>query len=161
MIDLTRGLRHMAWANDRYFSGLASMPDAAFVVSYASDAWPVARQVTHLVGAAGWYRHCLTGAMWTDIAEPTSGSDLEPLRAYLGQLDAVLLEQGALPDGEVSFVDENGPCTALRSTILTQAIVHAAEHRTQIACALAANGFAGPSLDDIDLWAFEVWERVP
>lgn len=160
MIDLGRGLRHMAWANDRFLAGLASIPDAALTVSYAPDAWPVARLATHIVGAAEWYRYCLTGAMWTDIAEPVTGAQVEPLRAYLGELDAVLLEQAALPEAELSFVDEDGPRTALRSTLLTQAIVHAGEHRAQIACALAAHGFAGPSLDDIDLWAFEAWERA-
>ena len=160
MIDLTRGLRHMAWADDRFFAGLATVPDAALAVSYAPGAWPVAQLATHIVGAAEWYRYCLTGALWTDLAAPVTGADVEGLRSYLGELDAALLAQAALPDAEMSFTDEHGPRTALRSTLLTQAIVHAGEHRAQIACALAAHGFAGPSLDDIDLWAFEAWERA-
>ena len=160
MIDLARGLRHMAWANDRFFADLTRLPGSALAVSYAPDAWSVARLATHIVGGAEWYRHCLTGAMWTDIAVPVAGPQVDPLRVYLGELDGVLIEQAALPDGEVSFVDEDGPRTALRSTLLTQAVVHAVEHRAQIACALAAHGFAGPSLDDIDLWSFEAWERA-
>lgn len=160
MIDLTRGLRHMAWANDRYFAGLATLPDAALAVSYAPDAWPVARLAVHIVEAAEWYRYCLTGVSWTQLAAPVTGADIEVLRAYLGELDAVLLEQAGQADGDISFADEDGPRTALRSTLLTQAVVHAAEHRAQIACALAAHGFPGPSLDDIDLWAFEAWERA-
>jgi len=32
--------------------------------------------------------------------------------------------------------------------------MHATKHRAQIACALAASGFAAPCLDDLDLWAF-------
>ena len=136
------------------------MPDAALAVSYAPGAWHIAQLAAHIVGAAEWYRYCLTGALWTDLAEPVTGADIEGLRSYLGQLDAVLLAQAALADEEMSFTDEHGPRTALRSTLLTQAIVHAAEHRAQIACALAAHGFAGPSLDDIDMWAFEAWERA-
>lgn len=160
MIDLVRGLRHMAWANDRFFAALAALPPQALSVSYAPDAWPVRQLAVHIVGAAEWYRYCLTGARWTDLVEPATGADVEALRVYLGELDGVLLAQAAPPDTEMTFVDEDGPRTAWRSTLLTQAIVHATEHRTQIACALAAHGINGPSLDDLDLWAFEAWERA-
>ena len=160
MIDLTRALRHMAWADDRFFAGLATLPPEALTVSYAPDAWPVARLAVHIVGGAEWYRYCLTGASWTDLMEPTTGTDVEGLRRSLLELDALLLDQASLPDAVLSFRDEAGETQALRSTLLTQAVVHAAEHRTQIACALAAHGFAGPVLDDLDLWAFEAWERA-
>jgi len=42
-----------------------------------------------------------------------------------------------------------------RSTILSQAIHHATEHRAQIASALEAKGFTPINLDDLDLWEFE------
>jgi uncharacterized damage-inducible protein DinB len=43
-----------------------------------------------------------------------------------------------------------------RSTILSQSIHHATEHRAQIASALEAKGFKPVDLDELDLWAFEV-----
>ena len=43
-----------------------------------------------------------------------------------------------------------------RSTILSQAIHHATEHRAQLASALEAKGFKPMDLDELDLWAFEV-----
>ncbi len=43
-----------------------------------------------------------------------------------------------------------------RSTILSQAIHHATEHRAQIASALEAKGFTPVDLDELDLWAFEI-----
>ena len=43
-----------------------------------------------------------------------------------------------------------------RSTILSQAIHHATEHRAQIASALEAKGFTPVNLDDLDLWSYEI-----
>ncbi|MBU6245709.1 MAG: DinB family protein [Actinomycetales bacterium] len=160
MIELSRGLRHLAWANDRFFASLAELPPEALRVTYAPDAWAVDRLAMHIVGSSEWYRYCLTGAGWTDLAPPTTSDDVQALRRYLAELDAVLIEQGALDDGPVTFEDERGLTTALRSTILTQACMHGTEHRAQIACALAAAGFEAPSLDDLDLWAFAAHERA-
>ncbi len=159
MLDLARALRHLAWADNNFFAGLESLPAHAFQARYAADHWPVGQLAVHIVGAAEWYRYCLTGTQWTDLREPTQAADIPPLRTYLAELDATLLLQADQPDGLVTFTDEDGPRRALRSTILTQACLHAAEHRAQIACALDAGGFAGPSLDDLDLWAFERFEE--
>lgn len=156
--DTTRALRHLAWADDNFFAALEALPDQAFQARYAQQHWTVGELAVHIVGAAEWYRYCLTGAQWTELREPISGADIAPLRTYLAELDATLLQEAGQPDGVVSFTDEHGPRTALRSTILTQACLHAAEHRAQIACALDAGGFTGPVLDDLDLWAFERFE---
>jgi uncharacterized damage-inducible protein DinB len=43
-----------------------------------------------------------------------------------------------------------------RSSILSQAIHHATEHRAQIASALEAKGFTPVNLDDLDLWSYEI-----
>ncbi len=43
-----------------------------------------------------------------------------------------------------------------RSTILSQSIHHATEHRAQIASALEAKGFKPVNLDDLDLWSYEI-----
>jgi uncharacterized damage-inducible protein DinB len=159
MIELSRGLRHLAWANDRFFASLAELPPEALRASYAPEAWPVDRLAMHIVGSSEWYRYCLAGAGWTELAPPATAADGQALRRYLAELDAALIEQGMRDDGPVTFEDERGLTTALRSTILTQACMHGTEHRAQIACALAASGFEAPSLDDLDLWAFAAHER--
>lgn len=160
MIGIERGLRHLTWANDRFFAALAELPPEAFAVSYAPDAWSVGRLATHIVGSTEWYRYCLTGAGWTDLQPVANREDVERQRRYLAELETVLIEQAALPDELLTFEDEQGESSALRSTLLTQAIMHATEHRAQIACALEANEFPGPSLDDLDLWSFAAWERA-
>lgn len=159
MTDMTRALRHLAWTNNKLFAELAALPPAALDARYVPSAWPVSQLAVHFVGSSEWYCYCLAGMQWTDLTPPANSADLERLRARLADLDAVLIAQASLPDDLVEFEDENGLRTALRSTILAQACMHAAEHRAQIACALEVNGFPGLTLDDYDVWAFEEFER--
>lgn len=157
MIDLTRGLRHMAWANDRFYAQLAVLPSDALQARYAPDAWSVGRLAVHIINGAEWYRYCLTGVEWTDLS-PLVG-DVPAMRSYLAELDALLLAEADKPEGHVTFEDEDGPARALRSTLLTQAVIHAAEHRAHMATALEVAGAGRIDLDALDLWAFEAWER--
>jgi uncharacterized damage-inducible protein DinB len=159
VIDLTRSLRHLAWADARLFEDLAALPPEALQARYAPEAWTVGHLAMHIVGGAEWYAYCLDGEQWTDLAIPESAADLRALAVRLADLDAILLAQAALPDETVDFIDEDGPSSALRSTILSQACLHSTEHRAQIACALEVTGQSGVTLDDHDLWAFESHER--
>lgn len=156
---MTRSLRHLSWADTRFFDGLAALPPEALQARYAPDAWTVGHLAMHIVGGAEWYAHCLAGTPWTDLSMPQGPEDVRLLAARLAELDALLLEQAALADERVDFVDEDGPRSAQRSTILAQACLHSTEHRAQIACALEVTGHQGVILDDYDLWAFEESER--
>jgi uncharacterized damage-inducible protein DinB len=164
MIGLDRALRHLAWSDAWMFDRLAELPAEAMLARYAPEAWPVAQLAIHIVGGAEWYRYCLTGAMWTDLTPPSfEAVALQEytvsLKSHQAEIDAVLLEQATLAEEEMAFTDEDGPKTALRSTILTEAVLHGIEHRAQIGAALAAGGFDGFALDDVDLWAFEKHHR--
>jgi uncharacterized damage-inducible protein DinB len=161
MIELTRALGHLGWADDAFFAGLVTLPDQALTCTLAPGEWTVGELATHIVGGAEWYRYCLTGQSWTDLRPARGSGDVQALREHLAILDATLLAQVTEVDDRVRFTDENGPRTALRSTILTQACLHAAEHRAQIASALLVNGFSAPVLDDLDLWAYELAEGGP
>lgn len=164
MIELTRSLRHLGWADAWMFERLADLPPEAMLARYAPESWSVARLALHIVGGAEWYRYCLTGAPETDVYP--GDVDLEALRTHvlgqrehLAELDALLLAQAHLPDGLLTILEDGGSFTAMRSTILSQACLHGVEHRAQIACALEVDGYGGFALDDIDLWAFETYER--
>lgn len=159
MIALSRALRHLQWADDRFFAALAALPDSAMAARYSPDAWSAGQLAVHIVEGAEWYRFCLTGTPWAGPHSAATTADRQALRNYLGELDDVLMAEAVRPDDEVSFQDEDGPRSALRSTILSQACLHAAEHRAQIACAVEAAGAGRIDLDALDLWAFESWER--
>lgn len=156
----SRALRHCAWADAKLFDALATLPEAALDARYAPTAWSVRQLAVHIVEGAEWYAYCLRGRPWTDMQAPRDHADLRMLAERLAALNALLLEEGDLPDDRVTFDDEDGPRTVMRSTLLAQACLHSIEHRTQIACALEVSGIGGVVLDDYDLWAFEVHERI-
>ncbi|MEJ6574662.1 MAG: hypothetical protein QNL78_06045, partial [Actinomycetes bacterium] len=72
---------------------------------------------------------------------------------HLSKLDQLLIETSKLDDCEILYKNERGPAKALRSTILSQAVAHTAEHKGQIATILKMHGFH-LDLDVYDLWAF-------
>jgi hypothetical protein len=67
-------------------------------------------------------------------------------------LDAVKLD-----DEQLEFTNYSGNLVRRwRSTILSQAIHHATEHRAQIAEAIGAQEFVRLNLDNMDLWSYEI-----
>jgi len=155
MVDMTRALRHLAWADERFFTQFAGLPVEAMGARYAPGHWPAGRLAAHVIGGASWYRYCLTGTPELDVTWVRTPADVGGLIPQLLEIDAVLLEQAAFPDEPVTYTDEDGPRTVMRSTLLSQACLHAAEHRAQISCALEASGLPGIVLDDLDFWSFE------
>lgn len=160
MIDMTRAMRHLAWSDAWLLESLADYPADAFGARFAPQAQSVGELVKHIIDGAEWYRYCLTGTTWTEIPVVTSASQVESLRAHLRFVDDELATQAALDDERMQFEDENGPASALRSTLLAEACLHAVEHRAQIAAALEASGFSPLRLEDADLWAFERFEAA-
>ena len=90
---------------------------------------------------------------------PETMTDLNSLQEQLTEFDSKILSQSELPDEYITIKQNEGSWDALRSTILAEAIYHSAEHRTQLIDALESKGFSPISLDDLDLWRFESFER--
>ena len=86
-------------------------------------------------------------------------ADLDLLKEQLKEFDAKIAAEAQLPDEYITIVEGEKSWPNLRSTILAEAIYHAAEHRTQLIDALESNGYAPIKLDDIDLWQFERFEK--
>ena len=151
---LDRLLRHMAWANAAIFDVLAAGSDADLALAAPRNEWPAARILAHLVNAAGGYAARLEGLPRVEpAAVPTSVGELAGLKARCAGYDARIRTQAALPEGMASYA-EPGADVWQRSTVASQAIHHATEHRAQIAGALATNGVDAIDLDALDLWAF-------
>lgn len=155
MISIERSLKQAAWADDKLFSIVATMPADALNATYATDEWPVSRLLNHIVSGAEWYRYILTGAMWTDLVLPTNSAEVEQLRVHLTQIHKEILAEANKADERLTFQDEDGPSSAMRSTVISMVAHHSCEHRAQIGAALEIHGFVGLSLDDLDMWAYE------
>lgn len=167
MITTEKLLKHMAWANTEILSRVAQLPDVALDAFIVNPDWTVREIIHHYVRSAHFYGYRLQNRT-PEIAQsedakrdsypfndaPQSGADVAKLVEALKSADAVLLEESRLPEGTVYRVVEGQMIERSRSTILSQAVHHATEHRAQFVSALEARGYASISLDDFDLWAF-------
>jgi hypothetical protein len=92
----------------------------------------------------------------TEIAMPTSMTEIKDLAKKLKKYDAELLELAKQPDRVVE-VNRNGVITHWQAaTILSQAVHPSIEHRCQAVTALEYKGFKAPDLDDYDVWGYEL-----
>lgn len=154
-ISLDRLLKHMAWVNQKVYEAATTLPDQAFSAYIVNPEWTAGRILQHIVGGADWYQYCLTQKEWSDIPKPAKGSDVPVLAKMLSQFDATIISEAAKGEATLTFKTEKGETSNLRSTIISQAIHHATEHRAQLIDALEYKGFKLINLDDLDLWSFE------
>ncbi|MBC7462663.1 MAG: hypothetical protein H7227_00165 [Actinobacteria bacterium] len=155
-----RALRHMAWANQKVYASMQSLPDEALSAYLVNPEWTAGIILHHIANGCDWFSYCLTQAKWTDIKIPTSMSEVTDIAKLVETLDARILTQADLPDESVTIQEEGQSWQALRSTILAQSVHHATEHRAQLIDALEYKGFKPINLDSIDLWAFARFERI-
>lgn len=161
-IALDRLLAHMAWANQKTIEHLQTLPEDSLKAFATNPEWFVGEIVYHIVDSADHYAYRISGIPALTqpgdpcIDEVKSVADLARLKEQAAKVDAMLLDYVKLEDIQLEFVNAEGELVKRwRSTILSQAIHHATEHRAQIASALEAKGFVPVNLDDLDLWSFE------
>jgi uncharacterized damage-inducible protein DinB len=160
-IGLERLLAHMKWANRLTIEHLQTLPDEALKAFATNSEWFVAEIMHHIVEAADNYAYRITNERCKvpgeKIQEIESVADLESLKNQAEAIDSALQECANLDDIQLEFKNYSGNLVKRwRSTILSQAIHHATEHRAQIASALEAKGFKPVDLDELDLWSFEI-----
>ena len=145
----------MAWANQQVYAAAATLPDEAFGSYIVNPEWSAGEILQHIVGGGDWYQYRLTNKPWSDIPGVTTGKDVLVLAEMLAKFDAVIIEEARKEDAPITQEIEGKTVTKLRSTIISQAIHHATEHRAQLIDALEFKGYKVINLDDIDLWNFE------
>jgi uncharacterized damage-inducible protein DinB len=160
-IALNRLLAHMSWANQKTIAHLQTLPEQSLSAFATNQKWQVAEITHHIVDAADAYAFRITGEHpqlpGESIPEIKTISDLALIAKQAEVIDAALLKSVSLADEQIEFTNYAGKLVKRwRSTILSQAIHHATEHRAQIASALEAKGFTPVDLDELDLWAFEI-----
>ena len=164
-ISMNRMLGHMAWANAKTITHLQTLPEEALSAYATNPEWHVAEIIHHIVDSADAYAFRITGKYpqlpGDSIPEIGAIADLAVIAKQAAAIDAALLEAVSLDDEQLEFTNYSGKLVKRwRSTILSQAIHHATEHRAQIASALEAKGFKPVDLDELDLWAYEIETNV-
>jgi len=160
-IALNRLLAHMSWANQKTIAHLQTLPEQSLSAFATNPKWQVSEITHHIVEAADAYAFRITGEHpqlpGDSIPEITTTADLALIAKQAEAIDAALLKSVSLDDEQIEFTNYSGKLVKRwRSTILSQAIHHATEHRAQIASALEAKGFTPVDLDELDLWEFEI-----
>jgi uncharacterized damage-inducible protein DinB len=167
-MDTQKLLHHMAWANRAILTKVAELPDAALDAYVVNPEWTVREIARHIASSATWYGWRLLdksqftesqSAAWQrklDLTEvqPHTAKDLLITITYLRDADAELLAASKLPEGDVEREWNGEIIVRKRSTIISQAIHHATEHRAQLVAALEIRGYTSINLDDYDLWNY-------
>ena len=162
-IELNRLLAHMAWANQKTIEHLQTLPEDSLKAFATNPEWFVAEIAHHIVDSADHYAFDISGK--PALTQPGDEciddvnviADLARLKEQAAKVDAMLLDCVKLEEVQIEFLNyEDKLVKRWRSTILSQAIHHATEHRAQIASALEAKGFTPINLDDLDLWSYEI-----
>jgi len=162
-IALDRLLAHMAWANQKTINHLQTLPEESLAAFATNPKWHAAEIIFHIVDSADHYAFRISGIpALTQPEDPCIDdvkviADLARLKDQAAIVDKALLECVKLDDVQIEFKNyEDKMVKRWRSTILSQAIHHATEHRAQLASALEAKGFKPMDLDELDLWAYEI-----
>ena len=162
-IALDRLLAHMAWANQKTIEHLQTLPKESLKAFATNPEWHAAEIIYHIVDSADHYAFRISGLpALTQPGDPCIDdvkeiADLARLKEQAAIVDKALLDCVKLDDIQLEYKNyEDKLVKRWRSTILSQAIHHATEHRAQLASALEAKGINPVNLDDLDLWSFEI-----
>lgn len=155
-LNLERALKHMSWANQEVYKLILALPDEA-LSAYATDPdWTVGEILRHIASSSGGYGARLKGVDAGVLVRPKTMQELQVIAKQLLSNDVELLELANVTDEKIAIIREGQTTHWMRSTIVTQAIHHATEHRAQAVGALEAKGFKVVNLDDYDVWAYEI-----
>lgn len=155
-LHLERALKHMSWASQEVYKLIIALSDEA-LNAYATDPdWTVGEILRHIASSSGGYGARLKGIDAEVLIRPKTMQELQVIAKQLLSNDAELLELSNVGDEKIIVMREGKTTQWMRSTIVTQAIHHATEHRAQAVCALEAKGFKAVNLDDYDVWAYEI-----
>jgi uncharacterized damage-inducible protein DinB len=147
----------MAWANQKVFSAVDALPADALKSYIVNEEWTAGEILHHICDSAGFYAYRL--GVGPKKVEFTQSHEISDLRSAIAIHDANLISAAGLEDNELEWVRDGKTLKRWSSTILSQAVHHATEHRAQLMDALEFRGFVPISLDDLDLWSFDQFER--
>lgn len=154
MLNQEKLLLHMAWANQYVLATLEKLSDSDWQLKLTEDDWSIQELANHIVLAAGGYAHRVSGVAVSTGLNQEMVIPLADLQVYCAQADEILRIESHKPDEVNTYTREGGSVNRSRSTIISQSIHHATEHRAQISDTLKVHGIRILDLDEIDLWAY-------
>ena len=156
MISVEVLCKHMAWANQEIYKAVQKLDSKVLDYYLIDPEWTVKNIMIHIVGASHLYGQRLNGDRFSkfELKNPDSPEFIDELLEHLQRIDAQLVKNSNLDDGEITFMTSKGQRSATASSILSQMVFHSAEHRAQIVAALDNHGVRDINLDDYDVWSY-------
>jgi uncharacterized damage-inducible protein DinB len=167
-MDADKLLKHMAWANQEIFSKVAELPDDALDAYAVNPEWTAREIMRHIASSATYYGYRLVDKEALSESEtlewqakleathvpPANMAEMKTILDRIAAADAELLHAASQPEGFFIHTMDGRTISRARSTIISQSIHHATEHRAQLISALEAKGYKTINLDDYDVWYF-------
>mgnify|MGYP000709780486 FL=1 len=156
MISVEVLCKHMAWANQEIYKAVQKLDSKVLDYYLIDPEWTVKNIMIHIAGASHLYGQRLNGDPFSkfELNNPDSPDVIDELLEHLQRIDAQLVKNSNLDDGEITFMTSKGERSATASSILSQMVFHSAEHRAQIVAALDNHGVRDINLDDYDVWSY-------
>lgn len=156
MISVEVLLRQMACANQEIYKEVGKLDNKVLDYFVYDPEWTVKNIMIHIVKAAHLYGQRLDGNSFSPLElKNEDGSDLiNELIGELDRIDSNFLKHVNKDDGDITYMTSQGERTSKVSTIVSQMIFHAAEHRAQIVAALDKHGERSINLDNYDVWSY-------
>jgi len=146
---------HNLWANLRLFDRCTLLNTAQLATADPAAFGTIQATLAHIVSAEQSYVWRLQGQPATWHRVDTQALSIAQLRPLVAESGAQLIDLAAIGDtlAPVERKDEQGKISLIPAPfILTQAIHHGNEHRTNITTILATLGIRDSALSGWDFW---------
>ena len=157
MISLDLLLKHMQWANKEIYSEVAKLDSEVLDYYVIDPEWKIKTILLHIAKASNNYGQFVNGVTETEpleLEEPSSSDDIKVLTDKLYEIDQGLIDNQGIGDVDLTIKMRSGVKEHKSSTIFSQMVFHAAEHRAQVVAALDRHNVRSINLDDYDVWSY-------
>ena len=157
MISLDLLLKHMQWANKEIYTEDSKLDSEVLDYYVIDPEWKIKTILLHIAKASNNYGQFINGVTETEpleLEEPSSSDDIKVLTDKLYEIDQGLIDNQGIGDVDLTIKMRSGVKEHKSSTIFSQMVFHAAEHRAQIVAALDRHNVRSINLDDYDVWSY-------
>ena len=156
MISVELLLKHMAWANQEIYKEVQKLDNKVLNYYVIDPEWTVEKILIHIVGAGHLYGQRLDGDSFSPFKLENDDDEIliDQLLTELERIDQGLIKFANVEDGDLTYMTSQGERTSKISTIISQMIFHAAEHRAQIVAALDKHNLREINLDNYSVFGY-------
>ena len=147
----------MQWANKEIYTEVSKLDSEVLDYYVIDPEWKIKTILLHIAKASNNYGQFINGVTETEpleLEEPSSSDDIKVLPDKLYEIDQGLIDNQGIGDVDLTIKMRSGVKEHKSSTIFSQMVFHAAEHRAQIVAALDRHNVRSINLDDYDVWSY-------